>query len=493
MKKLPLILAVLLPAASAFAAPAITLYNQDFAVVRDTLPLDLKAGVNNVQYAGTTAKVEPSSVILRDPAGKVALQILEQNYRNDPVSEGLLLSLYEGQTIEFETVRKEEVTRFEGKIIRSGYNMTAPPFQDGYGRHIGAMVVQPIIEVGGKLQFGLPGKPIFPALKDQTILKPTLDWKINAGESATLDAEIAYITGGMSWEAAYNVVAPEKGDEIDMVGWITMKNESGTTFEDANIKLMAGDVSKLQPEQEGMRLRAGVARLAMASDEAAVTEKAFDEFHLYTLAHPTTLHDKETKQVEFVRAAKVKAATVYVYDGLQLDAQPWARQSMENLRNNQNLGTESNSKVAVMREFRNSKENHLGLPLPKGVVRFYRQDDDGRLEFTGENVIDHTPKDETLRIYTGNAFDLVGERIRTDFKLDTSRRTIDESVEIKLRNRKEEPVEIRVVEHLYRWYTWEITEHSLPFEKKAAQVMEFRVPLKAGEEKSITYTVRYSW
>jgi len=481
MKKIPLLLATLLPVASSFAAPAITLYNQDFAVVRDTLPLDLKAGVNPVQYVGTTAQVEPSSVILRDPAGKIALQILEQNYRNDPVSEGLLLSLYEGQTIEFETVRKEEVVRFEGKVIRSGYNM------GGNGE-----AVAPIIEVGGKLQFGLPGKPIFPALKDQTILKPTLDWKINTSETATFDAEIAYLTGGMSWEAAYNVVAPEKGDAIDMVGWVTMKNESGTTFENANIKLMAGDVSKIQPARNSWRTRSGFVS-AMVSDEAAVTEKTFDEYHLYTLGHPTTLHDKETKQVEFVRAAKVKSATVYVYDGLQPDKKPWAGQAMEHLRNNENVGIESSTKVAVMREFKNTKENQLGLPLPKGTVRFYRQDDDGRLEFTGENVIDHTPKDETLRIYTGNAFDLVGERIRTDFKLDTSRRTIDESVEIKLRNRKEEPVEIRVVEHLYRWYTWEITEHSLPFEKKAAQVMEFRVPLKAGEEKSVTYTVRYSW
>ncbi len=492
MKKMPLLLAALLPAASALAAPAITLYNQDFAVVRDTLPLDLKAGVNTVQFVGTTAQVEPSSVILRDPAGKVALQILEQNYRNDPVSEGLLLSLYEGQTIEFETVRKEEVTRFQGKVIRSGYNMTPPIRTDRYGNR-SQEAVTPIIEVGGKLQFGLPGKPIFPALKDDTILKPTLDWKINTNENATLEAEIAYITGGMSWEAAYNVVAPEKGDTIDIVGWITMKNESGTTFENANVKLMAGDVSKIQPRQEMMQFR-GAASFAMpAPMDAAVTEKTFDEYHLYSLAHPTTLRDNETKQVEFVRAAKVNSARVYVYDGLQFDNQPWARQSIQNIRNNENLGTESNTKVAVMREFKNTKENQLGLPLPKGLVRFYRQDDDGRLEFTGENVIDHTPKDETLRIYTGNAFDLVGERIRTGFKIDTSKNTIDESVEIKLRNRKDEPVEIRVVEHLYRWYTWEITEHSLPFEKKAAQVVEFRVPLKAGEEKSITYTAHYSW
>ncbi len=163
------------------------------------------------------------------------------------------------------------------------------------------------------------------------------------------------------------------------------------------------------------------------------------------------------------------------------------------MRNNQELGTESDSKVAVMREFKNSQANHLGMPLPKGRVRFYKQDDDKQLEFTGENVIDHTPKDETLRIYTGNAFDLVGERRRTDYKIDTSKNWIDESFEITLRNHKKEAVEIRVVEHLFRWFTWEITEKSDPFVKTNAQKVEFRAQLKPDEEKTLHYTVHYSW
>jgi len=498
MKIRPLLLglAALLPLNALSAAPSLTLYNENFAVVRDTVPLDLRSGVNDITFTGTTALLEPDSVILRDPAEKVALQILEQSYRNDPVSQGLLLSYYEGQEIEFETPLPAtgEKRRVKGRIVRSGYTPQDPMLAQRYGHSFYQSRMQenqPIIEVEGKLQFGLPGQPIFPALHGDAILKPTLNWKIEASQAGKLDAELAYVTGGMSWKADYNIVAPEKGDGIDVVGWITMDNQSGRTFESANIKLMAGDVSKIQPENAMMRLRTGFAMADASSPQPQVTEKSFDEYHLYTLQRPATLRDRETKQVEFLRATGAKSERVYVYDGLKETG--WRNYPMQNIRNNESFGTECDTKVAVMREFRNSKENRLGIPLPKGKVRFYRKDSDGRLEFTGENEIDHTPKDETLRIYTGNAFDLVGERLRTNIKVENARSMMDESFKITLRNRKEEPVEIRVVEHLYRWTTWEITQSSLPHEKKAAQVIEFRVPLKPGEEKELTYTVHYTW
>src|SRR5438132_238123 len=212
----------------------------------------------------------------------------------------------------------------------------------------------------------------------------------------------------MSWEADYNIVAPEKSDLLDVVGWVTMDNQSGKTFENAKIKLMAGDVSKIQRGADRSFL--GNEELAVKSAEPAppVTEKAFADYHLYTLARTATLHDRETKQVEFIRASGVKSERIYVYDGLKIDWNQWRGYRMENIRNNQDLGTEMETKVAVMREFKNSEANHLGVPLPKGRIRFYKQDEDKQLEFTGENLIDHTPKDETLRAFTGNAFDLVG-------------------------------------------------------------------------------------
>jgi len=491
------------PFSPLLAQPAITVYNQNFGVVRDTVPLDLKPGVNEIRFADTTACLEPDSVILRDPAGKIALRILEQNYRNDPVTQELLLSVHEGQTIDFQTVTAEgEKKTFPGKIIRSGYAAHAQAAMQRYGQRYamtqmgmaGSGAGQPIIEVDGKLQFGLPGQPIFPALADDSLLKPALVWKLEASAPAKLEAELAYLTGGMTWEADYNIVAPEKGDTLEVIGWVTIDNQSGKIFENAKIKLMAGDVSKIQPGMNGMIVAREEAKLAMFSPAApVVTEKAFDEYHLYTLERPTTLRDRETKQVEFIRASGVKAQRLYVYDGLKLDENQFRGWSMENIRNNENFGTEFSSKVAVMREIKNSEANQLGIPLPKGRVRFYQQDGDRRLEFTGENIIDHTPKDETLRIYTGNAFDLVGERIRTDWQIDHSRRTAKESFKITLRNHKKEPVEIRVVEHLYRWLTWEIMVHSDPFEKTAAQVLEFRVPVKPDEEKVITYTVQYTW
>jgi len=460
------------------AEPALTIYNQSFAIVRDTVPLDLQAGVNSIRYTGATAQVEPDSVILRDPSGRHSLQILEQNYRNDPVSQELLLSLFEGKAIDFEKVRLKDNTQItelvSGKIIRSGY---VP----------GGEAQQPIIEVNGKLQFSLPGQPLFPDLGDDTVLKPTLNWLLQSDKPGKFDAEVGYVTGGFDWSASYNLVSPEKGDLVDLVGWITMKNESGKTFENAKIKLMAGDVNKIQPPVPRYQMLTKLAGAMPEEAAPAVTEKAFDEFHLYSIARLTTLHDRETKQVEFVHAEKVVAPTIYVYDGAS-DYRFYG-----GLNYDRGYGISGNKKVTVMREFVNAETNHLGIALPKGKLRFYRRDADGQLEFVGEDQIDHTPRNETIRVTTGNAFDLVGERKQTNFRVDTGDKWVDESLEIKLRNRKKEPVEIRVVERLYRWNNWEITAKSDEFTKKDSQTIEFRIPVKPDEERTVTYTVHYSW
>lgn len=502
MRILPFLLLALSPALL-LGAPGLTIYNQNFAVVRDTIPLDLKPGENDVTFDGATVHLEPDSVILRDPAG-TPLQILEQNYRNDPVTQPLLLSLFEGKEIDFyvrEANKPDHVVK--GKIIRSGYvphgGMAMNRYGNDYAMNQMAMANaagagQPIIEVDGKIRFSLPGEPIFPSLGDNTILKPQLTWKIASPKALKTDAELGYITGGMSWEASYNVVAPEKGDELDIIGWVTMDNQSGRDFENAKIKLMAGDVNKMAPP--GMRAEVAGSLSGWGREKAeafapAVTEKAFDEYHLYSLERPTTLRDRETKQVEFVRAAGVKSEVVYVYDGVSIDWNRW-RGDIGNRRTNEEFGSQSLKKVAVMREFKNTKANGLGIPLPKGRVRFYRSNA-SQLEFTGENQIDHTPADELVKIYTGDAFDLVGERKRTNFKVDNSNHWADESFEITLRNRKKEPVTIRVVEHLYRWTNWNVTEKSDTFLKLSSDQIEFRVQLKPDEERKINYTVHYSW
>ncbi len=483
------------------AEPSLTIYNQDFAVVRDRLNLDLQKGENEISVTDMTAHLEPDSVILRDPTGKRAIQILEQNYRSDPVSQGLLLSLYEGQEIDFLiNVVEGEPKTVRGKIIRSGY----VPHQSGirrYGsqyaqrQYITSTNSQPIIEVDGKLRFSLPGQPLFPSLSDDTILKPTIHWVLNTDRRGKLDAELSYITGGMSWKADYSMLAKDAGDKIDVIGWVTVDNQTGRTFENAKIKLMAGDVSKIQQDPRVMYERAAISGMAFNGQmPAAVSEKAFEDYHLYTLNRKTTLHDRETKQVEFLRANNVKADRIYVYDGAKIDRNRYRGWDPDSIRRNKDYGTDCNPKVWIMKEFENSGDNNLGIPLPRGIVRFYKRDDDGRLEFTGENIIDHTPKDETVRVYTGNAFDLVGERKRTDYSISTSEDWLDESFEIKVRNRKEkDSVEIRVVEHLYRWINWEIVQKSDDFIKTDSQTIEFRFNLKPGQEKIVTYRVHYSW
>jgi hypothetical protein len=494
------LLLLFLPLAAFGADPALTIYNQNFAVVRERIPLELMAGVNDVKFADITVHLEPESVILRDPSGKTELQILEQNFRNDPVNQRMMLSLFEGKEIDFLVTEPQKPNRVvKGRVIRSGYtphNLSAMRrYGEAYHQSqttMAADTAEPIIEVDGQLQFQLPGMPVFPALTDQSILKPELSWQLQSSDAGKLDAELCYVSGGMSWMADYNLVAPQDGQNLDLIGWVTIDNQSGKNFEKARVKLMAGDVSKIQRDEQ-MRTRA--AAMSSVADAAGppVTEKSFDEYHLYTLQRPMSLRDRETKQVEFVRASGVNSERLYVYDGASIDWNRWRGYDPAFLRQNDSLGAESNPKVWVMREFKNSKENGLGIALPKGRLRFYQRDEDGQLEFVGENNIDHTPKDETVRIYVGNAFDIVGERKRTAFKVDNANSWADESFEIILRNRKKEAVEVRVVEHLFRWVNWEIREHSDPFTKLDAQKVEFRVKLEPDEEKKLSYLVHYSW
>jgi hypothetical protein len=466
--------------------PSLTIYNQDFAVVRQDLPLDLKSGENQVNVNEITMHLEPDSVVLRDPSGKHSLQVLEQNYRADPVSQISLLALYEGRTIDFE---QPDHSLIKGKVIRSGY--VRPDYFNP--NNYGAGAEEPIIEVGGQLRFGLPGTPIFPDLTAETILKPRLEWLIATDKPGRFPAEFSYVTGGMSWQADYNIVAPEKGDVVDVVGWVTIDNRTGKVFENARIKLMAGDVNKIQNPMEARKAMRAMAMDAAAPMAPAVTEKAFDEYHLYTLQRATTLRDRETKQVEFIHASAVASKQLYVYDGAKIDFNRYSGWNWENIRNDHSYGTESNPKIWVMREFVNSQANHMGMPLPKGRVRFYRRNDDGQMEFTGENMIDHTPKDETVRIYTGNSFDLSGERRRTNYTVDNKQNAGTETFEIRVRNHKKEPVEVRVVEHLYRGKNWSVAANSDKYVKKDSQTIEFPVTVQPDGEKVITYTARYSW
>jgi len=481
---------------AAHADDSLTIYNQDFAVVRETVPLNLTAGVNHVTFNDITYHVEPDSVILRDPAGKRTLNILEQNYRADPVSQDLMLSQFEGQTIDFQVTHGDKTEIIQGKIVRSGYITPNSDNSRNYRRYYEPQPPEdpshkPIIEVDGKMQFGLPGTPLFPSLPNDSIFKPTLDWNIQSDQAGPLDAELGYITDGMNWTAAYNVIAPLTGEYVDLVGWVTIDNETGRTFSNATIKLMAGDFNKLRSQLTSYAATS-ISNDAGYGGQPQTSEKSFENAHLYTINHPTTLRDRETKQVEFMTVSHVHSRLVYVYDPMSMVLDG------DDLRDDQvhlepGFGEATSPKVLTMREIVNSEANHLGIPLPKGRMRFYRQDTDGQLQFTGENDIDHTAKDETIRIYTGNAFDLTGERKEADYNVDIHGHKAQESFAITLRNHKKTTATVQVVEHFYRTANWKITKSTAPYTKKDARTIEFTVDVPPGATKEVDYTAHYAW
>ena len=487
------------------AQTQLTIYNQNFATVKESRSFDLKKGDNEVRVTDITAHLEPASVVLRDLKIPDGIQIIEQNYESDPLGEGLLLRKSEGKTLDFEITLPQtgEKKIVKGKLLRSGYVPHASAYQTyGPQYYAGQMLMaspqgggQPIVEVDGKIQFGLPGRPIFDALDPQAFLKPTLLWRLWTDRAGKHDVEFSYLTGGMRWEANYNAVAPEKGDNFDLIGWVTLENMSGKDFENASLKLMAGDVARApQPGVMNNAVTISGGSIASFSGGAPqVTEKAFEEYHLYTLPRPTTVLDREVKQVEFIRAVNVPTKRLYVYDGFKMNDR-YRGWDYNSIRREANYGTDCNPKVWAMLEFTNSVAAHLGMPLPKGKVKVYRRDTDGRNEFVGEDVLDHTAKDEAVRLYTGNAFDVVGERKQISFKRDDrGDHWADETFEITLRNHKKEEIEVRVVEHLYRWLNWEITGSTMEYAKTDARSMEFRPKIPADGQVIINYTVHYTW
>jgi len=453
------------PAAS---ATKLTIYNEDFAVARTTVPLQLHAGVNEVTTTNVTRQLEPDSVVLRDPESHNPIQVLEQNYDSAVVTQMWLLEKYEGQTIDFQTSGTQTFT------LPTGEQKTVPPTVV-QGKIVRAGN-EPLIEVNGKMQFQLPGIPLFLASTDGLLLKPTLRWRIDALKAASFPAELDYITHGMKWQATYNVLIPATEDttgpeKADVMGWVTIDNHSGTEFPEATIQLMAGDVAKIQQLRGTQYMALPRAMKADRLEAApAVTQKAFDEFHLYDLHRTVALKNGETKQVKFLEASGVTVERRYELDG---------------------AGETVPTHVSVTEKIKNSETNHLGMPIPAGRLRVYRRDTDGQVQFVGESMIEHTPAEREIGIVTGKAFDLTGTRRQTE--AHTASRSSDESYEIKLSNQKAQPATIHVIEHLSRSENWKITARSTDFQKKDAETVDFAVIVPAKGEAVLTYSVHYSW
>lgn len=485
----------ILAAAAPAAAADLTIYSQDFALVQETIALDLKPGVNHVVHAAVTGQVEPDTIILRDPSGRLPFRIVEQTYNGGAPTLGLLLSLYEGKTLEFLVPGRDGAPEHvvTGTVVRSGYEamgVSRRPAQT-YGQPP-SRSPEAIVEVEGKVRFGTPGVALFPAPLSPAMIEPTVDWVIRADKPGHVDAELAYMTGGLTWQADYSVIAPEPGDAVEILGWATLENQSGRSFPDARIALVAGEASKrfLGSSASGSRSTGSLGPPAQPPPFAK--ETPLDDAHVYALGDPISLPDRATRQVELLRAAKAATRTVYVYDGVKIDvrSQGW---SPEMLRSSSDFGTDWTPQVWVMKEIANTAANGLGTPLPKGTLRYYRRDAQGRLWLVGETEVGHSAPGDTLRAPAGSASDLSGERRRVEYQMNTGGgRGIDETFEIAVRNRGRAPAEVRIVEHLYRGRGWKISIESDPHVAKDSSTIEYRVSVPAQGEKTVRYAVRYA-
>ena len=383
------------------AETSLTIYNDDFAIVRDTLNLDLKAGVNEVRFSDVALYPEPSSVILRDPSGKTELQIQEQAFRGGNVTQETMLGRCEGQTIDFLHYEDGKLQIIQGKVIRSG-RVKPGNNSSGSDSENRTPPVQPMIEVNGKLQFQLPGIPLFPPVAQNQTMKPEFTWKIATKTPTKLDAEIAYTAYAINWSADYNIITSEDSDAVQVLGWMTIANETGKNFENVRVKLVAGTIAKLSP-----RAKPGVPEPAASTERTIVTgsyinndPKQLDEYYVYTHPALISVQDREQKQVQFLAANGVQSKKIYSYYGPANDAHPSA--------NSADLSPEANvesvTRVNVVREFNNSADNHLGTPLPRGRMRFFRRSSDQELEFIGEYDSNGTPADEKVEATTGFAF-----------------------------------------------------------------------------------------
>lgn len=435
------------------AEVSVTIYNQDLGLVKDVRELEFEKGKSIIKFTDVAARIDPTSVHFKPVSPSDRVSILEQNYQYDLVSSAKILQKYVDKEIELFTKSSEPMGQeksYKGKLLSySNENVTLQEAE-------GAIRIVRLDEVRDLY---------FPSLPEGLITKPTLVWLLDSQVSGKKKAEVSYLTSGINWHAEYVAVVDQRDENLELAGWVSVDNRSGATYEDAKVKLIAGEVHRVREERIPPRLAKGYAADVVSAPQ--FEEKAFFEYHLYTLLRPATIKDNEIKQVSLFPSANVKTEKIFTYDGARYE-----------------------TKVRVELEFKNSESAGLGMPLPQGKIRVYKEDVDKALEFVGEDKIDHTPKDEKVRVFLGNAFDIVGERQKTDFKKIREDIT-EETYQIKLRNHKEESVEVVVVEHLYAYTEWEIRESTFPYEKKDANTIEFKIQLDPDQEVVLNYTIRY--
>ena len=432
---------------------AVTVYNNDRALVRDRRTVKLLPGEVTLKFMDVAEQVRPETVSLKSLSAPGKLRILEQNYEFDLMSPNKLLEKYVGKTVKL--VNKSTDLNF--------FEQDAKLLSVNEG---------PVYQVEGNIYLGHPGQVVLPELPEELIAKPTLIWLLG-NDGTDHDIEATYLTGGISWQADYVLTLNKEDTSMDVEGWVTLNNGSGATYRNAQVKLVAGEVNIVQPMME-MRREKVMDMMAGAMPAMMPQEESFAEYHLYTLPRRTTIKQKQTKQVSLLTAVQVGVRKIYEYRGNVA----YYSQQLEPIKE---------EKIGVFTVFDNKEENHLGLPLPAGVMRVYKEDSSGMLQFAGEDRIKHTPKNEEVRLRLGNAFDIVGERKQMDYKqLGPSQ--FESAYEITIRNHKEEDIVVDVVEPMPA--DWQIIEKSLEFEKKDAHTAIFHAPVKADGETKVNYRVR---
>lgn len=440
-----------------------------YAIVRHDRSFDLPKGTSVLRVTDVAALIDPTTVTFTS-LDQPDTRVLEQSFQFDLVSQAKLLERYLGQRIKVEQPRGEYVDLIEGKLMGVGDGLTLL-MDDG--------------SVRGMRSYS---NIHFPELPGGLITRPTLEWMLDSPTKSTQKSRLAYETQGMTWWADYNIVLDEaKGCKMDLSAWVSLINQSGASYDNARLKLIAGDVNRAETRRPAARET--VYKMAMADQSAGFAEKSFFEYHMYTLGRRTDLPDNSTKQIQlFPKANAVECNKELVFaPTLQY---PWhGYQQLD-----QEYGRYGNSDINVYLRFANEEKNRLGIPLPAGRIRVNQLDEaDQSLEFIGEDVIDHTPRNEKVLIKMGNAFDVVGERKQTDFRVDSKSRQLWETFEIKLRNHKDEAVKVAVLENLYRSANWKIENVSQSYDRENSNRIRFDVEVASEAEAVITYTAHYTW
>jgi len=440
-----------------------------YAIIRHDRPFDIDKGISTLRVTDVAALIDPTTVTFSS-LDRPGTRVLEQSFQFDLVSQRKLLQKYLGERIAVEQIRGDQVDVIEGTLMGIGDGLTLL-MDDGS--------VQALRSYGNLRFDQLPGG---------LITRPTLEWLIDSPRNGEQKTRISYETQGMTWWADYNIVLDEsQGCSMDLSAWVSIINQSGSSYENARLKLIAGDVNRA----EIPRARRDVmyAAAVMEADAAGFAEKSFFEYHMYTLGRRTDLPNQSTRQLQLFPAAQDMECKKELVFSPTMDMRYFGHQKFD-----QNYGRYGNADINVFLRFHNDKKSGLGIPMPAGRIRVNQEDPaDGGLEFIGEDVLDHTPRNEDLLVKMGNAFDVVGERKQTDFRVDTRSRNLWETFEIKLRNHKDSTVDVVVLENLYRSANWQIENPSAAFLKESSNRIRFDATVPSEGEVVIRYTAHYSW